>query len=313
MSQLNLKLRQIQAFVAVARYQQFTLAAQSMCITQPALSALVRELEIELKITLFDRTTRMVRLTSAGETFLPVAERVLADLDSIVSASHDLADLRQGHVAVACSTVMAATELPAMIGEFASKFPGIRISIRDAIEQDLADLVVRGVADLAIATEVEPDAQIDQLRVSEDELSLFLRCDHDLARRPKVRWAELAEQPHITLPRVSPLRRLVDQTAGRLGVFFKARFEVGFASTALALVEAGYGVAILPNNALLFYPSKMIRAIALVAPVVKRQICLLTSTQRSLSPAATCFRFFATEWLSKNVSSRKRVRGQPLP
>lgn len=298
MNTSNIKLRQIEAFAAVARCEQFTLAADSLHITQPALSSLVRELEIALNIALFDRTTRKVRLTSAGATFLPIAERILGDVETIVSASNDLSALRQGHATIACSTVMAATELPAIIADFRSRYSGIRIIVRDAVEQDLADLVVQESVDIAIATEVEPDPMIEQLTISEDKLMLFMRADDELASQAQATWRQVAGRNFVSLARSSPLRRLTDQTVGRLGLFFRTEYEVGFASTILAFVEAGCGLAILPSNALQLRPSDKIVAMPLVEPVVSRKICLMRHRQRPLSPAAAQFHEHLQQWMS---------------
>src|SRR5690625_3236161 len=109
---MNIKLRQLEAFVAVARYSQFTLAATSIHISQPALSMLIRELETALSAKLFDRTPKGVHLTAEGREFFSVAERALSDLQTAANNVHELVALKHGQVAVACSTVTAALTLP---------------------------------------------------------------------------------------------------------------------------------------------------------------------------------------------------------
>src|SRR5271155_3605175 len=104
---MNVTLRQLRAFVTVSQTGQFTLAAERMHITQPALSTLVRELEGALKVKLLDRHTRMVRLTEAGSGFYAVAEKTLSDLDNAITNTHSLATLSSGRVSIAASTVIS--------------------------------------------------------------------------------------------------------------------------------------------------------------------------------------------------------------
>ena len=105
---MSITLRQLRAFVAVAEAGQFTLAADRLCVTQSALSMLVKELERVLGVRLFDRHTRSVRLTSSGEAFLERGRRVLQELDEALQATRDLTTFSLGHVSLACATVLAA-------------------------------------------------------------------------------------------------------------------------------------------------------------------------------------------------------------
>ena len=120
---MNLTLRQLRAFVAVARLGRFAAAAEALHVTQPALSMLIRELETQLGVRVFDRHTRRVELTEAGRELLPVAEKTLEDLEHAVAASRQLAALQRGRVSIATSTVLSATLLPWVAREYAAQYP----------------------------------------------------------------------------------------------------------------------------------------------------------------------------------------------
>src|SRR5262245_33948512 len=207
---MNLTLRQLRAFVAVARLGRFNLAAERLHVTQSALSMLIRELERQLGLRLFDRHTRMVRLTAAGGEFLPVAEKTLADLESAVSASRDLATLKRGRVSVATSTVLAGTLLPWAIREFTLRYPGIRCVIRDCAEEEIRHRVRVGDVDFGIGTALEPEPEVAELPLLEDRLTALLPERHPLAGGRTVTWRELAAYPLIVLATGSPLRALVE-------------------------------------------------------------------------------------------------------
>ena len=98
---MNLTLRQVRAFIAVAELAHFTRAGERLGLSQSSVSTLVRELEDNLGLRLFDRHTRMLRLTQAGAEMLPLARKALADLDRAFSSSHDLRSLGRGRVKVA--------------------------------------------------------------------------------------------------------------------------------------------------------------------------------------------------------------------
>lgn len=297
---MNIKIRQLEAFVTVSRFSQFTLAAKSLHISQPALSMLVRELETELNTTLFDRTPKGVQLTAEGAEFFAVAERTLADLKTAVDNVQGLVALKHGRVAVACSTVTAAVILPQIISSFTRQYPDIQVAILDSVEQNLANRVKTGEADLAIATRIAPDAQLDQINITEDKLSLFARKDNPLLGSAEINWADLADQSHIMLPKDNSLRMMIENIAGRMDLFFKISYEVNFASTILALISAGRGVSILPGNSAHLHKSDQIVTRELTAPSVARHICIFKPRGRSMSPAAQAFINFASQWFQSD-------------
>ncbi len=286
---MKLSTRQIQAFVTIAAQSSFSQAANILGVTQPSLSLLIREMERLLGLTLFDRNTRGVRLSRAGHDLLPLAERILADLQRIEEASGDIANLTRGEVRIACSAVFAAGPLPVAIRKFESEFPGVRIIIHDTAEQNLADLVRADRVDFAIATQVEPDPRIYQEQVRSDSMAAYVAPDHALAAAETIRWSELGDTPLALLDRNSPLRQIVDRIAGRLGIWLNTRYEVTFGTTALALAEQGLAVAILPSNAMRDETSYRVLRKPLSRPTANRKIMLMRLANRAVGPAEEMF------------------------
>lgn len=294
---MNVTLRQIRAFVAVAETGRFALAAERLHVTPSALSMLIREIETQLDLRLFDRHTRMVQLTEAGAAFLPVAQRTCADLDEAVTASRALATLKRGRVSVATSTVFAATLMPWAARAFTQRHPDIRFILADVAEQSIRDEVKSGRVDFGLGTVLDADAELRELPLWSDRLTAILGERHPLAAKRSVTWRELADSPQVMLDRGSPLRALVERAFAQAGVTVRPAFEVSFSSTVISMVAADLGVAALPVNARQLSPRVKVLVRPIVRPVVERRVCLLTRRGVALTPAADAFRLFLEDYV----------------
>ncbi|MFE0018649.1 LysR family transcriptional regulator [Mesorhizobium sp. NPDC059054] len=308
---MKISTRQILAFVTIARQQSFSQAANVLRVTQPSLSVLIRDLEQTLSVSVFDRNTRGVRLSQAGMQLLPTAERILSDLQRLEETSGDLSGLADGEVRVACSSVLASGALPIAIRKFGEDFPGVRIVIRDTAEQNLVELVRNDLVDFAIATRVETDPRIVQQMVQTDQMAAYVAPDHPFAATETIAWRQLGDTPLALLDRNSPLRHIVDKTAGQLGIWLNTRYEVTFGTTALALAEQGLAVAILPANAMRNDHSfRCVRRI-MVKPQTQRGIMLIRLANRKPVAAAEKFWAYCKHQLSEESAFDLRAKTRP--
>lgn len=296
---MKISTKQIAAFIAVADQESFTRAARQLHITQPSLSGLVRDLELILGMPLFDRTTRGATLSAVGRELLPIALRIQDEINVMLSTSTDMSGLLRGKVRTACSTVIASTQLIPIASRFETLFPGIKVEIIDAVEQSLADLVRRQDVDFAVATEVDPEPRIVQTRIGEDHLAVYVPADHRLASQDKVTWKDLEDEPLALLNKGNPIRKLVDRTAGRLGLWLTVTYEVSFGTTALAMADRGLALTILPTNAQQANTTHNCLRKRLVSPSIPRRVIIMSLARRSLSPAAADFQnYCAQEFLN---------------
>src|SRR5574340_1519850 len=134
-------IRHIRAFLAVARLGSFTRAASELHVSQPALTVQIRQLEESLRVRLFDRNKRQVALTQVGRDLLPSLAQVLPDLEAVMSASQDLANLRRGSVSIATLPSVAAGLLPMAIRRFASNYPDVAVHVSDVVAERILQLV----------------------------------------------------------------------------------------------------------------------------------------------------------------------------
>jgi DNA-binding transcriptional LysR family regulator len=295
----NLSLKQLRAFTCVADVCSFTEAAAILNLSQSAVSLLVRELESELGLKLFDRTTRSVHLTEAGAELHPVATRVLQDLGAAVTGSRELAARRRGLVRFACSPVLSSLLLPRVIGAFAQEHPDVTVVLRDVAGGDIVELVASGEVDLAFSVPPSESPYVVEEPVFTDFLAFVYPRSYGWAARRKLSWGEVTANPFIALMKRNPTRHFVDHHASLAGVALKPAYEVSQVWTAIGLVDAGLGVSLIPGHARPIvekYDNVELRPFEPRA--IRRPISLLRRRQRSLTPAAQAFADFIKAYVA---------------
>lgn len=289
MNKMNVTLRQLRAFVEVAEAKHFTRAADKMDLSQSTVSTLVRELEVNLDLRLFDRHTRMLSLTQAGAEILPLARKALADLDSVLGSSSELKTLGRGRVSIAASSLQAALMLPRVIRDFGTAHPGVTVDLHDVPQPDVLEMVRSGAVDFGIGTESGVRHDLGARVLMTDTFVIMMPPGHPLSRKRELQWTDLEGYPMIGSPPGNPLREQVDVALARHGVELVRRYEISLPLTIIGMVEGGLGIAVLTTTA-----SRLALSLGLVVkpvtnPVIKRDVSLLFHAERSLSPAAKNF------------------------
>jgi DNA-binding transcriptional LysR family regulator len=304
---MNLTLRQVRAFLAVAQWGSFTAAAGRLHLTQSAVSVLVSELEAVFGLRLFDRTTRLVRLTDAGREFQPVAQKVMLELEAAVSSSRELAAQKRGRVAVAATPLMSSLLLPRAIARYAELQPGVSVVLHDALAGQIQPKVRDGEVDFGIGTFERSARELIAEPLMTDTLVLACASGHSLARRRQVPWRALAGHPFIALTRDNSVGQLITESLGGAGIEIHPAYEVSHLWTVVGMVDAGLGVAVLPSYANAIAQLYQIRILRLVDPVVRRETSFVTRRGVRLSPAAQGFQSFLKGYVDE-WQGRGRLR-----
>ena len=286
---MNISLRQLRAFIAVARTSSFTLAAESLFITQSALSGLIKELEQSLGVRLFDRSTRRIQLSEVGHSIYPLIDKILLDLDAVVGEVTKLKALKKGIVRVAAPQLMACTLLPEVIAAFRSEYPDIDIRLIDCAVESVTSRVFSGEADFGTGPERDPNSAIDATLLFELPFHAVLPAGHPLLERTQVTWADLVDYPLITLSGQFTERLSLDLRAAMREFKLEPITTVTFMSTALSMVSSGLGITICIPYAASLVRLHRLEMRPLIAPEVTRRFYVFTRNGRSLSPAAQCF------------------------
>lgn len=306
---MNITIRQIEAFLAVAQLGGFTRAAERIHLTQSGISVLIRELEVQLKVRLFDRTTRAVQLTEAGKEFFPFAEKAMAELQTALDNTQDLLAKKRGRLILAAPPLIASHLLPPVVAKFREKYSGVTIVLKDLLADEILLRVRSGEVDFGIGTFHRLDDELTSTSLIADSLILVCPKGHPLAKKRRVNWKDLAGHPLISLDRHSSLRHLVDSTLEAAGCLDVPAHEVSFITTAIGMVEAGLGIAVLPSYVLLSTRHSNVNTHRIAEPTVSREISIISKRGRSLSPAAESFTDFARQYIKSSLSLGRLATG----
>ncbi len=286
---MNVTLRQLRAFLAVARTGSFTLAAQSLFITQSALSGLVKELEQALDARLLDRSTRRVALTELGARFHPRLEALLNDLDDVLQQMVDQRAQPSGIVRVAASQLLASTLLPDLIAAYQADHPASSVKLVDTPVEGVMARVFAGEVELGIGPEREPNSDITSTHLFDGPFMAVVRPDHPLADNTHPRWVDLLPYPLITLRGQFTERLAQDLRAASPGLAFAPATEVTYMATVLSMVRSGLGVGLCIPYAASLVELYGLRMHPLGSPEIRRNFEVFTRKDRSLSVAAQGF------------------------
>jgi DNA-binding transcriptional LysR family regulator len=289
MARINFDLQQLQAFILVADRGSFRAAADQLHLSPPALSRRIERLETALGARLLNRTTREVSLTSLGRNFLERARAALDDLETAMLGMTELSVSRTGLVTVACVPSAALFFLPSVLGVFAARYPGVRVRVVDESTTGVIASVTSGESDFGISLMGSRIPEIDFEPIYNDPFVLALRREHRLASRSSVAWSELEGEKLIAVARSSGNRQILDHALTKAGLRPSIALEVNHIATLLGMVEAGLGVATVPQMAITPLHSTLV-AVRLRNPAVSRRLGLVMRHGATLRPAADAFR-----------------------
>lgn len=286
---MNPTLRQMRAFMALVRTGSFTLAAETMHVTQAALSGLIKELEATLGVRVVDRSTRKIALTDVGKELYPLFSKMIDDLDGALLDIANHTQLKKGVVRIAAPQLMSCTLLPQVLAAYRAAYPDIQLRLVDCAVENVTARVLSGEVDFGIGPERDQGAQIDAAELFEMPFVMVFPQGHPLEERERVTWSDLADYPFISLQGQFTERLLSDMHSALRDVPLNPANEVTFMTTALAMVSAGLGVTVcLPYAAPLVHLHRL-HMRQLYEPQLTRRFFVYTRENRSPSPAAESF------------------------
>ena len=273
----------LQAFVAIADSGSFSLAAERLHLTQPAVSKRLAALEAELDTRLFDRLGRAVRLTEAGDVLLPRALRILAELDDTRRALRNLSGVVSGPLALATSHHIGLHRLPPVLRNFSSRYPQVRLDMRFMDSELAGAAVLRGEVDLAVIT-LPPrlESPLEVRPLWPDPLIAMASPAHPLAESATVTPERLSQYPAILPSEATFTRQIIEDGLARLGVEPPVAFSTNYLETIKMMVAVGLGWSILPRTML---DAELVE-LNVDALRLERTLGVVRHTGRTLSNAA---------------------------
>lgn len=282
-----MELTTLRQFVVIAEVGHITRAAERLGVSQPALSAMLKKLEGELRAPLFDRTSRGVTLTAAGQAFFEHAQAAIRHADKAVESVRELTGHEAGSIRVGGGATAVAHLLPRVVSAVREAYPALRFYVREAGSYAVADAVLSGELDLGIVTMplTNPGSgELMRVATIRDELMLVVPKRHPLSERSTYTWSSIREDPLILFEDGSAVRSIIDAASHSAGVTLNVVMEVRSTETIERMIEAGIGPGFISRFAL-----QEKRGLRCRDGRLFRELAVVRRRDRMPSPAAAAF------------------------
>lgn len=326
MSDIPFTLDQLRILKAIAAEGSFKRAADTLYVSQPAVSLQVQNLEKQLNVPLFDRGGRKAQLTEAGHLLLSYGEKIITLCQETCRAIEDLQNLQGGTLIVGASQTTGTYLLPRTIGLFRQKYPDVSVQLQVHSTRRTSWGVANGQVDLAIIGGEVPAELHETLKIipyAEDELALILPVAHPLAKIEMIQKEDLYKLKFITLDSQSTIRKVIDKVLTRCDIDtkrLKVEMELNSIEAIKNAVQAGLGAAFVSITAIEKELQMGVLHIASIKDVeVRRMLSVIVNPNRYRSKAAEAFikevlpqfsthpEYLDLEQLSQNAEHYKEV------
>ena len=281
---MKVDLHLLTAFLQVVDCGGFSAAARHHGLSQPSLSRQILQLEGRLGQRVFDRDTRNIRLTAVGKELQVLARRLLGDLEQSLDRLTALAGGSTGRVVVAAIPTLSATLIPAAIRKFTESNPGVVVELRDGLTQSVMAAVTEDLAEIGLTVRPPPNRDFTFRPLLQDRFVAASPPAFGIDEG-EIDWSALSQWPFIAFHKNSSIRMVTETAFAQVNSAFVPQYECRELTTVGGLLAAGLGVAALPQLALPLL-SADVDINSLTSPPMSRVLGILTSSRRSLSPAA---------------------------
>lgn len=270
-----MEFRHLRYFLAVADALHFTKAAEGLPVSQPALSAQIKQLEQEVGVPLFDRVGRSVQLTRAGSIFREHARRALREMELAQVAIAEEEGLQRGALAVGVVQTVNAYLVPDIVGRFSTLHPQVSLKLDELSGPEIEAGVKSGLLELGIGFVPAGSDRIESQPLFEEDFVLIASPRHHFATRRHLRLASLADEPLVLLSDIFCTRRLLNASFEQAGIVPKVAVEMNSIEGILATVKTSKLATVLPRLSLGLEGNDGLRGIPLKHPTPRRSLGLL--------------------------------------
>ncbi|CBL45195.1 Transcriptional regulator, LysR family [gamma proteobacterium HdN1] len=276
-------IHELRAFEAVARLGSFSIAAESLHITQPAMSKRISTLEASLGLKLFDRLGRNVQLTEAGRALLPRSRRILAEVEECRRSLSNLQEVVSGRLSLGTSHHVGLHRLPSILRAYAATYPLVQLDLQFIDSEDAFAKIMQGDLEIGIIT--LPSSAPGRFAIQpiwQDELRFVVGNEHALANVEQVSIAELAAHNAVLPGENTFTRRIIERRFHDAGVSTHISLSTNYLETIRMMVSVGLGWSVLPSTMI----NEEVKVLCVEGPAPTRQLGLVYHTDHTLSNAA---------------------------
>lgn len=288
---------QLENFIAVAKYQHFTKAANYQSISQPALSRSIMKLEQELGVPLFIREGRSVQLTRYGQLFLQKAQQAQSLIQEGIADIQEKISPETGEISVAFLHTLGPHLIPNLIANYKKMFPNISFQLYQGANDYVINQVEKGIADMCLSLPPLHNHRLESTQLNTESLYVVVPAQHRLAKESQVSFQSLKEEDFICFKKGYGLRYLFDEMCAHLQLNPKITFEGEEATTVAGFVLNGLGIAVLPKISDI--PNEDLCFLEINDYNCERTIALSNLSEHFMSPIAKKFKQFVIQNYAK--------------
>ncbi|MEJ5150737.1 LysR family transcriptional regulator [Comamonas sp. MYb396] len=275
-------LRQLSCFKQAAEHPTFTQAAQSLAMSQPAFSSAIRELELTLGVTLFDRSMRRVRLTPAGESVRAQVSWMIATFDQ--GMEEMLQRLQHQSHAIRIHCIPSASQwIAPYMAQFQQRHPEVHFVLDDMHSDTLIESITQGDADIAVGLQFDTPSHIDSRLIATDEIMVVLSPRHPLAQQAKLHWHHLKDQPLAVLRRGNTYD-MITTVLREQGVHVNVPHNLSSIESLYALVHSDLKVGLISSLSKQAHSDPQLCYLPIARPQLARKICLMKHGKQAGTP-----------------------------
>ena len=274
------------AFVSVAQASTFAEAAEKLCLSQPALSTSIKNMEIQLGGQLFTRSTRRVTLTPEGAIFFPIAKRLIEDWECALNDVQDLFSVQKGRLTVASMPSFAEGPLAPLLQDYHQRHPNIMLRVLDVVMERVIEAVQSGRADIGYVFEPETLQGLVFEPLLIDHFCAVMPSNHQLACRSTLSLEDLRSYSLVAMNTGSSIRLWVDNAFEQAGFQATVVAEASQLGTLGQLVKTGLGLAIVPQLSRQQMLTKSLCCVPLDNALLKKCVGMIAASATGLSSAA---------------------------
>ncbi|MCF2521982.1 LysR family transcriptional regulator [Bradyrhizobium sp. G127] len=272
---MHVDLVDLRLFVAIAEARSITHGAERSALALASASARIKGMEAALGVALLERQRRGVRLTAAGESLLDHARIVLHQVATMQGELTAFARGLKARIHMLANTSGATEHLPKALSSFLAKYPAISVDVEERESVEIATALASGAADIGIAVDAVLPDSLDRFPFCEDRLVLIVPPHDDIGHRRQAAFRDIAERDFVGLTEDSALQRHIATHAAKLGRRLRMRARLKSFDAICQMVEAGVGVAVIPEVAARRYSrSSRIRALRMTDPWSSRKLSI---------------------------------------
>ncbi|AKQ75330.1 LysR family transcriptional regulator [Bacillus licheniformis] len=303
-------IRHLTYFLEVARLKSFTKAAQSLYISQPTISKMIKNLEEELGIELFYRRGRQIELTDAGQSMYVQAQEITKSFQNLTSELNDLMDVKKGHVRIGLPPMIGSGFFPKVIGDFRDKYPNVTFQLVEHGSVKVQEGVEDGSLDIGVVVLPAKEEIFHSFTIVKEDLMLIVHPSHRFADAEEIELRQLSEEPFIFFREDFVLHERIITACLKAGFQPNVIYETSQWDFISEMVSANLGIGLLPERICRDLDPERVRIIPLVRPAIPWHVAVIWRKDRYLSFAARAWIDHTKSYIWSENSKTERNAGE---